>query len=256
MHPILFKIGPLEIPTYGVILVSAFLIANFLIKKEAGALHLPVQKTQDMALTVLLMGLVGSKTLLILIDLPYYIKNPGQLIHTLRSAGVLYGGVILGLLTAIYLIRKHQFPIWNTLDLFAPLMAMGIGIGRLGCFFAGCCYGIEYHGPLSVVFPSNPYCEAPAGVSLFPVQLLAVLNGLLLFALLLWMLKHRKFRGQIAGSFLFLYALARFLLEFLRGDAVRGIWLGGLMSTSQIIALAMMAGAVVLLIKCYKLELK
>jgi len=247
MHPILFKIGPLEIPTYGVILVTAFLLATFLIRREASRMGLPVQKLQDLALSVLIMGLVGAKLLLILLDLPYYIKNPDELLHTIRSAGVLYGGVILGLATAIFLIRKHRLPIWDTLDLFAPLMAMGIGIGRLGCFFAGCCYGMPYSGPLAIVFSEHEYCEAPAGVELFPVQLLAVLNGLIIFGFLFWLLRRRKFQGQIVGLFLLIYGFARFCLEFLRGDTHRGIWFDGLMSTSQIIAAIMMVGALALL---------
>ena len=249
MHPILFKIGPLEIPTYGVILVSAFLLANYVIKREAEGFGLPVQKIQDLALTVLLMGLVGSKLLLILIDLPYYLKNPQQLLHTIRSAGVLYGGVIAGLLTAIYLVRRYKLPLWDTLDFCSPLMVLGIGIGRLGCFFAGCCYGMPYSGPFSVVFPAHPYCEAPPGVELFPIQLIAVVNGLLLFTFLFWFLKRRRFKGQVFGLFILLYGVARFLIEFLRGDTHRGIWMGGHISTSQIIALGMVAGASVLLFK-------
>jgi len=249
MHPILFKIGSLEIPSYGVILVSAFLIASFLIRREAPALGLPKDKIQDLALTTLLMGLVGAKLLLILIDLPYYLKNPDQLLHTLRSAGVLYGGVILGLATAVFLVKRYKLPVWDTLDLLAPLMAMGIGIGRLGCFCAGCCYGVEYHGPLAVVFPDHPYCEAPAGVELFPIQLLAVINGLVLFALLFWLLKHRRYKGQVTGFFLLLYGLSRFGIEYLRGDSHRGVWLGGLLSTSQLIALGMMVGAVIVILR-------
>ncbi|PIE89382.1 MAG: prolipoprotein diacylglyceryl transferase [Acidobacteria bacterium] len=246
MHPILFEFGSLKIPTYGVILVTAFLIAMALVKVEARRMHLPVEALQDLALWVLIGGLVGAKLLYILLDLPYYIENPHKLWDTIQSAGVLYGGVILGIGTAVYLIRKHNLPLWNTLDLFAPLLAMGIGIGRLGCFFAGCCHGKAYSGPLSVVYPASEYCSAPSGIEFFPIQLVAVVDGLLLFAFLFWLARRRKFQGQIAALFMLLYGIVRFIEEFFRGDTGRGLWFNDTISTSQIIAIGMILAAILI----------
>lgn len=236
MHRILIDLGGFAIPSYGVLLVIGFVTASFLLKRESDRLGRDGQKMVDLAVVALLIGLLGAKLLLIAIDLPYYLQNPRELLGTLRAAGVLYGGMVAGLAGAIWYIKKHRMPVWDTVDIMAPFTALAIGFGRIGCFAAGCCHGIAYDGPLHVVFPAD--CDAPAGVPLFPIQLLASLNGFVLSMALLWLLRHRKFKGQVVLMFLILYSTTRGLMEFLRGDDVRGIWGGA--STSQIIALAVL----------------
>lgn len=241
MHPILFHIGDFPIASYGVNLAIAFIISTFLLGREAERQGLDKNDVMDVAVYGLVVGLLCSKLLLILLDLNYYLSNPGEILKTLRSAGVLYGGQIGGLAFAYWLLRRRKLPAWKTFDIAMPYLALAIGLGRISCLLAGCCHGMPYDGPFAIVFPDAPYCEAPPGVSLFPVQALAVINGILLFALLLWVLrKHYRFPGQVAALFMGLYGLTRGLLEFLRGDDVRGLWLGGLVSTSQLIALGFM----------------
>jgi len=168
-----------------------------------------------------------------------------QVISTLRSAGVIYGGVIGGALGIWWYLRKQGLPLLSTLDIMVPFAALGMGLGRLSCLMAGCCYGFPYEGLFALHFPDHPQCDAPANIGLFPVQIVDLANGLLLFFLLLALLRRRKFNGQVFLAFIFLYGLTRGLIEFLRGDAIRGLWFGGLLSTSQIIALAAMALAAV-----------
>lgn len=237
MHPILFKIGALEIPAYGVTLVLVIFLCLFLLKREAVRMDLDPEKITDLTFYGIIGGIVGAKLLLIIVELPRFIQNPADLLGVLRSAGVIYGGQIVGFLTAIYFARKKKIDPWLILDVTAPFLALGIGLGRLGCFLAGCCHGIPYEGFLSVQYPDHPHCEAPAGIGLFPSQLLSLLMGLILYGVLLYLLRRRKFSGQIFLSFLGLYGLGRGLIEFLRGDEVRGVYLGGLLSTSQVIAL-------------------
>jgi len=238
MHPILFDIGGLKLPAYGAILVVAFLISLFLLKREARRLGLDPNRIADAAIVGLLAGLIGAKLTLILIDLPEYLQDPSRLLDTLRSAGVIYGGQIAGALGVIWYIRRHKLSFWKTIDLMTPFLALGIGLGRISCLMAGCCYGIPYEGLFALHFPDHPMCEAPPGIGLFPVQLLSFLNGLALFGVLLYLLRRKSFEGQITAWFVMLYGLTRGLLEFVRGDDIRGIWLGGAVSTSQLIAAA------------------
>ncbi len=237
MHPILFEIGGFKLPAYGALLVVAFLVSLFLLKREAVRASLDPQRVADAAIIGLLAGLVGAKITLILIDLPEYLADPKQLLSTIRSAGVIYGGQIAGAAGVIWHIRRHNMPFWKTLDLMVPFLALGIGLGRVSCLMAGCCYGSPYEGPLALHFPDHPYCEAPAGVGLFPIQIVSMINGVALFFLLLFFLRRRRFDGQIVALFTILYGVARGLIEIYRGDAIRGLWLGGSVSTSQIIAI-------------------
>ena len=237
MHPVLFKIGNFAVPTYGALLAIAFLLSAYLLKKEAVRRDLDPEKVSETAVAALLGGLIGAKILLILVEFPVYWENPRELLGTLRSAGVIYGGVLGGLTGVIWFIKKHKLPVWSTLDLFAPFAALGMGLGRLGCLAAGCCYGREYHGIFALHFPGPPTCPAPAG-GLFPTQPLGFINGLLLFTFLLWLLRRRRFPGQVILAFLGLYGITRGLLEQFRGDSVRGLWIYESLSTSQIIALA------------------
>jgi len=238
MHPILFEIGSFQIPTYGAMLVLAFVASTWFLEREAGREGLPPKTVVDTAIAGLLFGLLGAKLLLVVIDLPYYFSDPSRLLSTLRSAGVIYGGLIAGALGIVWYIRRKKMPVWQTLDTMAPFAALGVGLGRLGCLMAGCCYGIDYDGPLALTFPDHPECRAQPGVPLFPVQPLSTLNGIALCVGLIALLRRKRFDGQVFLAYLFLYSLTRGLLEFLRGDVERGTWLGGSVSTSQLIAIA------------------
>ena len=248
MHPVLFSIGNFQLPTYGVALVVAFLTATYFIKREAGRMGLDAQKTADTAIMGLLFGLVGAKALLILIDLPHYLSNPGELLGTIRLAGVIYGGVLGGIVGIAWYVRRHNLPAWDTFDVLAPFAALGMGIGRLGCFFSGCCYGMPYEGPLAMA-AEHTHCTT-CTTTVFPVQIVGLLNGVALCLVLVAILRKRKFEGQVLLSFGILYGLTRGLIEFLRGDDVeRGMWLAGYISTSQIVAILFIVVSVFLYIK-------
>ncbi|CAM2068214.1 Prolipoprotein diacylglyceryl transferase [Sulfidibacter corallicola] len=246
MHPILFTLFGFEVPSYGVALVASFLVSAWLLRREAGRMKLDPEKMTDAAVTGLLWGLIGAKLLLVVVEFPDFLDNPKGFWTLLRSAGVIYGGQIGGALGVIWFIRRHRLQFWTTLDTMVPFLALGIGLGRISCLLAGCCYGAHWDGPLALHFPDHPQCSAPADIGLFPVQPFAILNGIVLFLILRTILRHRQFHGQVLASFLGLYGLTRGLLEFARGDSVRGIWLGGTVSTSQLIALCGIVLAVAL----------
>lgn len=251
MHPILFTIFGFDVPSYGVALVGAFIISTLLLRREGARMELDPEKLTDAAVSGLLFGLIGAKALLILVELDRFVANPAELLTTIRSAGVIYGGQLGGAVGVIWYLHRNKMPMLKTLDLMAPHLALGIGLGRIACLLAGCCYGIHYDGALALHFPDHPQCAAPATVGLFPIQVVSLINGIGLFGILMWLLRRRRFDGQILAAFVFLYGLTRAVIEVYRGDGVRGVWFDGLISTSQLIALGGMAAAVVYLARQY-----
>jgi phosphatidylglycerol---prolipoprotein diacylglyceryl transferase len=128
-------------------------------------------------------------------------------------------------------------------------VVLGQAIGRLGCFSAGCCWGKPCHVPWGVTF-SDTYTGAtigtPLGTPLHPSQLYESTAAFLVLALLLWLSRRKSFHGQVALAYVALYSLIRFVLEFWRGDAERGLWFGNTVSTSQLVAIAFLVGVAVL----------
>jgi phosphatidylglycerol:prolipoprotein diacylglycerol transferase len=142
--------------------------------------------------------------------------------------------------------KFHRLPIWKLADLISPLIALGLSFGRIGCFFAGCCYGKETSLPWAVVF-HNPDSLARLNVPLHPTQLYDAANGLAIFFFLGWMEKRKTFDGQIFCLCLFLYATTRFFIEIFRGDP-RGFLFGDLLSTSQAIGILLAIFSVFMLL--------
>jgi phosphatidylglycerol---prolipoprotein diacylglyceryl transferase len=186
---------------------------------------------------------------------PSYRDNLWHLVSLdfLRSGGVFYGGFIGAVLTGYILIRRYGLPWWKTADAFAPGIALGLGLGRQGCFAAGCCWGKPTSLPWGMRFTElgHEITGVPVDAPLHPTQLYESIAAFLIFFFLLWLHKRRRFNGQIILLFAILYGIARFSVEFLRDDP-RGDILGlttltGL-STSQIISLIIGTGSLVIFI--------
>jgi len=233
-------LGPFSLHMYGVLLVAALLAALWLAGRLARREGLDGQKVQDLGIASIIAGLVGAKLLLVIIDFDQYRASPRALLDVLQSGGVFYGGLLGALPVAWWYIRKHGLPLLPTLDVMAPAVALGQAIGRLGCFAAGCCFGAPSTLPWSVIFhneDAHALVGVPLGVPLHPSPLYESLGTTILLLILLAVLKRRAFHGQVAALYLILYAILRFGLEFLRGDVARGTVFGGVLSTSQFIAL-------------------
>src|SRR4029077_17683809 len=156
---------------------------------------------------------------------------------SMLEAGVVFSGGLIGaLIAAVWYIRRQHMPPLATCDAFAPGLAIGHAIGRLGCFAAGCCFGKPTHAWWGVTF-TNPVAHdlvgTPLNEALEPTQLFESAVELANFFLLMWMLKRKKFDGQVFGAYLILYGVARFFLELLRGDPGRGSVFGGAMGGAR-----------------------
>lgn len=186
---------------------------------------------------------IGAKLLYIITITPLLIKNWDILIADIRillnaiSGGFVFYGGLIGAIIGYYIYcKKYKIDIIKLIDLMAPSIPIIHGIGRLGCFFAGCCYGMHYEGPFHVIFEHS--LAAPNGVPLFPTQLVeSICNLLAGIGLLIYAKRIRK-PGRVIGVYIIYYSIMRFLLEFLRGDISRGIILN--LSTSQIISLLLL----------------
>lgn len=232
--------GPFSLHMYGVLLVAALLSALWLAGRLARKHGLDPQKVQDLGIASIIAGLVGAKLLLVVVDFEQYRASPRALLDVLQSGGVFYGGLLLGIPVSWWYIRKHALPLFTTLDVMAPAVALGQAVGRLACFAAGCCYGTPSTLPWSVIFhneDAHALVGVPLGVPLHPSQLYESLGSFLLLFVLLAVLKRRRFQGQVFTLYLLVYAVLRFTLEFFRGDVARGTVFGGALSTSQFIAI-------------------
>lgn len=255
MYPELFRIGSFPVHTYGVFLALAFLSAILFTVRLAARDGLPKEKIYDLCLWMLLASLIGSKILMLFTE-PEYRGNPLALISLdfLRSGGVFYGGLLGAVVAGYLLMRRYNLPWWPTADACAPGIALGSFFGRQGCFAAGCCWGKPTTLPWGVQFSElgHQVTGVPIDAHLHPTQLYESFAMLLVFFLLLWLHKHRRFEGQVILVYALLYSIIRFLIEFVRDDP-RGDILGlttltGL-STSQIISIIIGVSALVLLFK-------
>jgi phosphatidylglycerol:prolipoprotein diacylglycerol transferase len=239
-------IGPLTLHTYGVLLAVAFLAGLFVAGREAKRAGLDSGRVTDMAVFLLIAGLLGAKAMLLVVDWSYYSENPRELLSLFQSGGVFYGGLLAALPVAWWYVRRYRLDGWSTADVLAPGVVLGQAIGRLGCFAAGCCWGRPASVAWAVTF-KDPYAAravgTPLDTPLHPTQLYESTAAFLIFVFLLWLGRHKRFHGQVILSYIVLYASVRFVIEFFRGDASRGT-VFGVLSTSQFVAIVMVLAAV------------
>lgn len=255
MFPELVRIPGLDfsIPTYGVLLALSFVTSLFVAVKLAGNDGLDRDRAYDLALYTIGASLIGSK-LLMLVTEPW-LADPARLLSRefWSSGGVYFGGFLGAFTASIGLARLYKMPWWRVADAFAPSIAIGQAIGRLGCFAAGCCWGVECSYPWGVEFTAAAHLNTgvPVGVHLHPVQVYESVLALGIFLGLLWLRRHRAFTGQVVLAYLILYSAVRFTLEFWRDDPrgdVLGITSATGLSTSQVISLACGLGGLALMV--------
>ena len=246
MYPEIFHLSFLH--TYGVLVALAFLAGLWIAARLGGRAGLNVDAITNLGIYCALSAIAGAKIMMFLIDVPYYVRNPGEIFSwtTLQAGGVFYGGFLAALGVSWWYIRRTKLPGWRTADVFAPAIALGHGIGRLGCFSAGCCWGVLCTRPWAVVFRNpvaNQLVGVPIGVPLHPTQLYEAFAEFAIFGILYWRYGKPHRPGAIIALYLLLYPAARFVVEFYRyHDQVNPF--GGPLDTSQWISLILMgAGA-------------
>jgi len=233
-----WTIGPIPIRLYGLMIAVGFVVGVFLAARQARRESMNADRITDLCVYMLLMAIIGSRLLFVLTNLKDFASNPLDAFALWKGGLVFYGGLLAALPVGIWYVKKHNLPVWQTADIMAPSVSIGHAFGRLGCFFAGCCYGAPCDGPLCITF-HDPHSLAPLNTPLFPTQLAESSGEFLIFCTLLLVRRSKSFNGQIFWLYGLLYAVLRFIIEFFRGDVIRGLYFGGVISTSQIIAIGM-----------------
>src|SRR5687768_3057110 len=249
MYPILFEIGGFPVYTYGVLLAAAYLLGLQFALVRARARGLDANRVMDLGIWIIVSALIGAKLLLLIVDFDTFRTNPGELVTLMRSGGVFYGGLIAAVSVALWYLRKHKLPMWSVTDAFAPGIALGHVIGRMGCLFAGCCFGRLTDVPWAITFRNEHAAQnagTPLNQPLHPTQLYEAGAELLILLLLLATeRKGRAFPGRTFWGYMLLYGISRFIIEFYRGD-LRGMV--GMFSTSQFVSIIIVPLAIVMLI--------
>ncbi len=246
MHPVLLKLGPISIHTYGFFVAIGFIAGILLAKSEAKKLGEDPEKIMDLSFYVLIAAILGSRLLYIFINPEIFLSDILESFRIWNGGLVFYGGFIAALLVGLSYLKIKKMPLWRTMDIAALSLPLGQFFGRLGCFSAGCCYGKSCDFPWAVTF-TNPDTLAPMGIPLHPTQLYHALSNLSIFILLWFFRKRKKFSGQLFWLYILLYAVSRSFIEIFRGD-FRGEPIFGVLSVAQAIGIIMALVAIIMMI--------
>ena len=252
MHPYLIDLGEvslpwiggvhLALPTYGLIVALGVVVAWIWMQKRAQAEGIAPEDSSSVAFWTLVGGLAGGKIGLLIVDAPWYLAHPGDLLGAgfLQAAGVIWTAVLGGIAGMLIVSRRLGLPLGRLLDAAAPAIPVGQAIGRLGCLMAGCCFGGACSAPWAIIYHSQAArarTGVPLGIPLHPAPVYEALWSLaVVLPLTLLTFRRRRRPGEAALAYLASYGVGRFIVEFFRGDAVRGLWFAGRLSTSQIIS--------------------
>ena len=252
MHPRLLATPWFTFYTFGLLLAAAYTAALWWLIREGRREGLDVDQLTSLGFWAIAGAIIGARVLMIVRALPEYAAAPSELFSTsvLTSAGDFYGGFLGALVASALFFRRHPgLPFWRAADACAPAIALGQAIGRIGCFMAGDDYGRVTSVPWAVTFTDPDAARiggAPLGVPLHPVQLYESVVCAVLFVALVRLIRRKHFDGEVILAYTLAYAIARFVIEFFRGDADRGFLFGGSLSTSQFIAAILGPAAIVL----------
>ncbi len=244
MHPILLRIGPLTLRTYGLMLALGFLAGIWLAVGRAKRRGFDPDTVLDLCFYLIVGGILGARALYVMEYPFYYLANPLSILKIWEGGLVFYGGLIGAAAVFVLFGRLRRLDLPALADVLTPSVILGQAIGRLGCFAAGCCHGLPTERWWGVTF-TDPLTLAPRDVAIHPTQLYFAAADLALFTVLPAIDRRRRFAGQTLVAYLGLYAVVRFGLEFLRGDD-RGVFFGLPLSPAQGISLVMLAAAAIL----------
>lgn len=212
MLPEICRIGSFTLYSYGLMLVLAFFVCTYLASLQAKSEQMDSEQIFNLFFYVFIFGIIGSRIFYVLINARFYLSNPREIIMLQHGGMAWFGGLIFGMATAVWFIKKHKMNLLKTLDLLVPFIALGQAIGRIGCLLNGCCFGRESGmGLYFKVFDKI----------LIPTQLYSSLLLLLIFSILRFKQDRNHLPGEILCSYFFLYSLKRFFIEFLRNDSLR-----------------------------------
>lgn len=233
-------IGPVTLHMYGLMMAVGFIFALLFSIYRGKKKGLKEDRFYGIFFCAIVGGVLGSKLLYVIVALPEIIKNPAILLDFMNGF-VIYGGILGGILASYLYLRHKKQDFLTYFDLVMPSVAAAQGFGRIGCFFAGCCYGRETDSACHIVFSHSDF--APNGVPLIPTQLISSAGDFLICISLVLISRRNLSKGRVGALYLVFYGIGRFLVEFLRGDLRGSV---GPLSTSQFISILITAAGVIL----------
>ena len=241
----LLQIGPFTVYGYGLMIAIGVIVAYTVGEYRAKKQGLSPDELFWITISCLVGGVLGAKLLFYIVEIKSIIENP-KLLLDITHGFVVYGGIIGGIGVGYLYCRIRKLEFLKYFDLVMPSIAIAQGFGRVGCMFAGCCYGRETDSWFHVIYQTSEF--APNGVALIPTQMImAILNFAHFFILAFLAKRVLKYSGQVAGFYLVFYSIGRFFLEYLRNDPRGSV---NLLSTSQFISLFILAAGVGTILFC------
>lgn len=245
----LFTIGNFTIHGYGLMIGIGIIAAYGSAVYRAKRKGLDEDVLDGLAIWAVLSGLLGAKLLFYITSWKEILEDP-SILWKFTDGFVVYGGIIGGILGGYLYAKRKKISFVKYADLVLPSVALAQGFGRIGCLLAGCCYGLQTDGAFCIVFKDSDF--APNNVPLLPTQIISSVLDFAHFFVLIWIAGKVKKDGVVASLYLIFYSIGRFILEFFRGDLIRGSV--GVLSTSQFISLFILAAGIVCLLGSLKKE--
>ena len=243
MYPVFYPSPHINIPVYLVVMSFAFIVSILYAYRRAIKLNLPPKISTEISIAIMIGAFFGARIFHIVFEYPeYYLENPLEIFKFYKGGFVFYGGLLGGLLSAYLFIKKIRQNFFNWLDGFALVIPVGYALGRIGCIFAGCCFGTECLLPWAIRFPEG--VEAPANITLHPKQIYSILIEAMFWAILFSIEKvqTKKLKpGSLFFIWMLLHSFGRIIIEQFRGD-FRGEMVFGF-SISTLISIALLASS-------------
>ena len=211
MHPILLHFGNFSIYSYGFCVAVAMLLSLYITQKRAAAYGVDQTTAADVLFAVFIFGIFGARVMYIVQNWDDYSGDLWAMFRLQEGGLVWYGGLFAAIFFGVLYALSRRWPILKLCDFFAPVAALAHGIGRIGCFFNGCCYGRRTDSWFGVHFPGDTYAK-------LPTQLYEALGLFMIAAFLFFYARKRRPEGSVVAMYLVLYAALRFVVEFFRGD--------------------------------------
>lgn len=245
MYPTLIELGWFKIHSYGLSIAIAFLLSLYLTQRDARKKGIDPDIIQNEAIFALLAGIIGSRVFhIIMFPYEYSLTNPIGWIAIWQGGLVFQGALPFAFGYVIWAMRRRGVSFLLVSDCTVPYLALGQGIGRIGCFLNGCCYGKPSNLPFAISFPEGcPVFQSYPGnngwsLPVHPTQLYAVAGLVFLCVLLIYLRdKWSPFTGFTVPAYFFLHGLLRFLNEFFRGDHNPTVLGFGVLSDQQMFCL-------------------
>lgn len=247
MDPVAFSFGSLSIHWYGVFMAAAVLLGIWTASRRGMLEKIHPDTVYDMSPWLIIGAIVGARLLFVVTYWDQkFAGKPFMDMFAIRTGFVYYGGFISGAFAVIWFCRRRKLPIWKMGDVLAPSVALGHALGRIGCFFTGCCYGKVCALPWAFEYPAT--YEHLHGRAIHPTQIYESLLNFALYGGLAWLYRRKKFDGQVFATYLVVYAILRSFVEMFRGDYEHR-YIAGFITPAHLVSVLIITAGILLFVK-------